>query len=73
MVQRSCDALAGTGVPMAIIPPVPPTCSPTTSASRRTSVRRWRSLLRGGGDRDTADRLTACAVPGALTVCVPDG
>ena len=26
-----------------------------------------------GGDRDTADRLTACAIPGALTVCVPDG
>ena len=25
-----------------------------------------------GGDRDTADRLTACVVPGAITVCVPD-
>ena len=25
-----------------------------------------------GGDRDTADRLTACVVPGGITVCVPD-
>jgi diacylglycerol kinase family enzyme len=25
-----------------------------------------------GGDRDTADRLTACVVPGGITVRVPD-
>ena len=24
-----------------------------------------------GGDRDPADRLTACVVPGGITVCVP--
>ena len=25
-----------------------------------------------GGDRDPTDRLTACVVPQAITVCVPD-